>query len=247
MNDYVRKTGDIDIRKLMSGNNIAYVDENCNVTESGRRIVDNCNILSEGIRLSLLYFLKNGERNVGDIADYLGQSQPAASNHLAILREAGFLVYRIDGKEHIYSIADQAVPACKGIGIFLREFSEDLDTDNPTMLNPVDTSKNIITPDGLTMLSLLQFFSHEMRLRIGHLLRNSEKYVKQMFTAMNESQPAVSHHLILEEFAWIFSKRKGGKFYFYNFPDPVRQTFSSVALTLEHLAEQACILPKESE
>jgi len=61
-------------------------------------------LLSDETRLRTLVFLKDGEKNVTEICGHLGQSQPAVSHHLALLRVSGLVGSRREGKHNYYSI-----------------------------------------------------------------------------------------------------------------------------------------------
>lgn len=62
-------------------------------------------LLSDETRLRiLLYLMREGELHVTALCAKLGQSQPAVSHHLALLRVAGLIEARRDGKHNFYSI-----------------------------------------------------------------------------------------------------------------------------------------------
>lgn len=62
-------------------------------------------LLSDETRLRvLLYLAREGELHVTALCDKLGQSQPAVSHHLALLRVAGLIEARRDGKHNYYSV-----------------------------------------------------------------------------------------------------------------------------------------------
>jgi DNA-binding transcriptional ArsR family regulator len=50
-----------------------------------------CSALADSTRILLIYTLAENPHNVGDLAQHLGISQPAASRHLKILRERGLV------------------------------------------------------------------------------------------------------------------------------------------------------------
>lgn len=52
---------------------------------------------------------------VGDIVDQTGVSQPTVSHHLGILREAGLVITRREGKQVFYSLNQDAVAVCCGM------------------------------------------------------------------------------------------------------------------------------------
>lgn len=62
-------------------------------------------LLADETRLRvLLYLMQEGELHVSALCDRLGQSQPAVSHHLALLRDAGLIAPRRDGKHNFYSV-----------------------------------------------------------------------------------------------------------------------------------------------
>src|SRR5262249_41016852 len=62
-------------------------------------------LLSDETRLRvLMYLAREGELHVTALCDNLGQSQPAVSHHLALLRVAGLIEARRDGKHNYYSV-----------------------------------------------------------------------------------------------------------------------------------------------
>src|SRR5262245_2362781 len=68
-------------------------------------IVQVFKLLSDETRLRvLMYLIREGELHVTALCDKLGQSQPAVSHHLALLRVAGLIEARRDGKHNYYSI-----------------------------------------------------------------------------------------------------------------------------------------------
>ena len=65
-------------------------------------------LMSDGTRLRiLLYLAREGELHVSAMCDRLGQSQPAVSHHLALLRNAEIIEPRRDGKHNFYSIRQE--------------------------------------------------------------------------------------------------------------------------------------------
>jgi len=62
-------------------------------------------LLSDETRLRILMYLaREGELHVTALCDKLDQSQPAVSHHLALLRVAGLIEPRRDGKHNYYSV-----------------------------------------------------------------------------------------------------------------------------------------------
>ena len=62
-------------------------------------------VLSDATRLRIIYFLLQAEElHVRAICELLGQSQPAVSHHLALLRVAGLIDSRRQGKHNFYRL-----------------------------------------------------------------------------------------------------------------------------------------------
>jgi ArsR family transcriptional regulator len=62
-------------------------------------------LLSDETRLRILFYLaQNVELHVTDLCNRLGQSQPAVSHHLALLRVSGLIESRREGKHNFYSV-----------------------------------------------------------------------------------------------------------------------------------------------
>lgn len=60
--------------------------------------------LGDDVRLSIVLFLKDGERCACEIPKAVGRAQPTVSQHLRILRDAGVLKSRRDGKKIMYRV-----------------------------------------------------------------------------------------------------------------------------------------------
>ncbi|GAA4905688.1 DNA-binding transcriptional ArsR family regulator [Nonomuraea thailandensis] len=60
--------------------------------------------LAEPHRRQILDLLREGERPAGELVERLDLSQPGVSKHLKVLREAGLVAVRIEGKQRMYSL-----------------------------------------------------------------------------------------------------------------------------------------------
>ncbi len=61
--------------------------------------------LAEPHRRQILDLLRDGERPVGELVKPLELSQPGVSKHLKVLREAGLVVVRAEGKRRLYALS----------------------------------------------------------------------------------------------------------------------------------------------
>jgi DNA-binding transcriptional ArsR family regulator len=55
-------------------------------------------------RRALLRLVLERELPVGELAELIGLSQPAASQHLKVLRDAGLVRGRVDGRRRLYRV-----------------------------------------------------------------------------------------------------------------------------------------------
>ena len=60
--------------------------------------------LAEPHRRQILDLLRDGERPAGELVERLALSQPGVSKHLKVLREAGLVTVRADGKRRLYAL-----------------------------------------------------------------------------------------------------------------------------------------------
>jgi len=63
--------------------------------------------LAEPSRRQILDLLRGGERSVGDLVGRLKLSQPGVSKHLKVLREAGLVEVRPEGRLRWYGLRAQ--------------------------------------------------------------------------------------------------------------------------------------------
>ncbi|MDT5339482.1 MAG: hypothetical protein QOD90_4987 [Mycobacterium sp.] len=68
-------------------------------------------VVADPTRRRILDTLRDADRDVGELVVQLDISQSLASKHLAVLRNAGAVDVRVDGKRRIYRLADDPLPA----------------------------------------------------------------------------------------------------------------------------------------
>ena len=67
-------------------------------------------LLADETRLRVLMHLaREGELNVSALCQRLGQSQPAVSHHLALMRRSGLITLRRTGKNNFYSFRQEQI------------------------------------------------------------------------------------------------------------------------------------------
>lgn len=76
-----------------------------------RKLSELLKALADETRLTILAMLRDGEMCVCEIMDVLPFSQPAVSHHLKILRQAGLITDKRDGKWIYYYLDPEAIRA----------------------------------------------------------------------------------------------------------------------------------------
>lgn len=75
-----------------------------------------CKTFADPKRLMILYELRDGEKQVGELAQVLNIPQNVVSAQLAILRNKGVVIPRRDGTNVYYSITDiKILEACDAV------------------------------------------------------------------------------------------------------------------------------------
>lgn len=72
-------------------------------------LADLFKIFSDTTRIKILYSLIDGEHRVADIAEMVGATQSAVSHQLRVLKQARLVRFQRDGKNIVYSLADDHV------------------------------------------------------------------------------------------------------------------------------------------
>ena len=88
--------------------------------------------VSDANRLTLLSCLKSGETCVCDLVDVIGLSQPAVSQQLKKLEEAGIVTARKVGTWKHYRIVEDQSPAIQAI-------IDQLETKSPNQCNTCES------------------------------------------------------------------------------------------------------------
>ena len=70
--------------------------------------------LADDTRQKIMAFCCCDERSVGEIVEHVAVTQPTVSHHLAILRDAGLVSVRHDGKQTFYALNQDRVAFCCG-------------------------------------------------------------------------------------------------------------------------------------
>ena len=105
----------------MSANTLPHDHGNAGRVEQLKKILDRTekfsaaaeamSLLADASRLRIFWLLYHCEECVLNISAITGMSSPAVSHHLRLLKEAGLLTSRRDGREVYYTAADS--PLCR--------------------------------------------------------------------------------------------------------------------------------------
>lgn len=78
--------------------------------------VDFAKVMADGTRQRIMHACCCCWLSVGDLVDALGGrvNQPTVSHHLAVLRKAGLIQVRRDGRQAFYALDQERVASCCG-------------------------------------------------------------------------------------------------------------------------------------
>ncbi len=77
------------------------------LAETARRAAKLVRDMTSPTRASAILMLAQAERTAGGIAEALGQLRPALGHHLAMLRHAGIIAARREGRRVLYRLTDR--------------------------------------------------------------------------------------------------------------------------------------------
>lgn len=79
------------------------------IREIDRLHAEICGGLSDPKRITILYAVADGPKNVMELAQLLALPQPTISRHLKILRERGMVIAERHGANIIYTLSDKRI------------------------------------------------------------------------------------------------------------------------------------------
>lgn len=87
--------------------------------EIGQLHAELCQCLADPRRISILYALSDGPKNVSELMEILDMNRATASRHLKVLRDGAMVSTERDGVSIYYSLADgrviQALDLLRGV------------------------------------------------------------------------------------------------------------------------------------
>lgn len=196
------------------------VDINCNLTDEGRKAVNTFQMMTDETRISILDLLcRNNEKNVGEICQFTGHSQPAVSFHLAEMKEADMLRDRKEGRHRLYSIHaanNHFLTIAQAL-----EQSLDMNVKNqaygPLALQPLtEYPKHTLDNAGNRMKEMAKCLGFDIRIQILASLQTGSANVTQICKFFDRSQPDISHHLNILLEAGLLTLEEVGKYNYYS-------------------------------
>ncbi len=82
--------------------------------------------IADGTRQKIMQLCCCQWRSVSELVDELGVAQPTVSHHLAILRDAGLVQIRPEGKQTFYTLNQERMANC--CGNLIQVFAPETDT-----------------------------------------------------------------------------------------------------------------------
>ena len=183
-----------------------------------REVAAQFRLLADPTRLQILSLLTDRGHNVGELCEFLGgQSQPAVSHHLALLRVSGLVIPSREGKFQYYDLTDQGRTLTQAVGRFAA----------------VDESGAV---------QMFRQAADPTRLQILVGLSDRERNVSELCADLGGmSQPAVSHHLAKLRYSGLIEARRSGKFSYYSLRDGGRELTQMIAPMMGAKVRAGCI------
>ncbi len=197
------------------------------LSDEGKRMVEIYKLMGDSHRLMIACLIHGESTNVTGMTDVMNESQPAVSHHLALFRKAGVLEDQRDGKCRFYEFArkgKQDMEKASRVLLGINPFKESQDAQ-PDIAQQQEPSFEISqlhsqaekTPTGLEIVDTMRMLGDETRLSILLRLSGKEMTVTQVCDELEQSQPAVSHHLAkMRDEVKFLQKRRAGKNNFYS-------------------------------
>ena len=89
---------------------------------------DTLRALAHPARRAMLELVWDAERTSSEIAEVVGATRPAASQHLKVLRDAGLVHVRVDGNQRLYRVdADRLAEVRRQLEGFWGDAGESID------------------------------------------------------------------------------------------------------------------------
>jgi len=102
-------------------------------------------VIAEPNRRAILSLLVSSQQSVGEIERQLRMSQPTVSNHLRVLREAGFVESTVDAQRRLYRLRPEPFQELDDwLAPFRRFWSEQVDALEQYLdrMEPIKTGEN---------------------------------------------------------------------------------------------------------
>lgn len=91
--------------------------------EDARRLGDVLSVLADPARVQILLWLSQNNRYVNSLVEQLGMPQPGVSHHLSVLRMAGLVSRRSEGKYRAYSLGHRVTLDGEALSVNVKGFT----------------------------------------------------------------------------------------------------------------------------
>ena len=91
--------------------------------EESQQLGSVLSVLADPTRLQILFWLSQNNRHVKSLVEQLGMPQPGVSHHLSILRMAGLVSWRHEGKNRIYSLGGRVALDGQSLSVNVNGFT----------------------------------------------------------------------------------------------------------------------------
>ncbi len=102
-------THEHDHEKLNVGGDLFSFDDGMPAEEELYDLAELFKVFGDSTRIKILYVLLNEDLSVGEIAKALSMTQSSISHQLRVLKQSRLVKFRREGKNIVYSLADDHV------------------------------------------------------------------------------------------------------------------------------------------
>ncbi len=177
-------------------------------------IIDLMKCFSDMLRMQIVLLLEQTPQGAGELAKHLKSkglgsvSQPGVSHHLDLLRRYGMASSVRIGKSMPHTLSQQ----CHSFLGIIRSIRSPKEADDLTIVT-----------------TMAEFVMEPTRVQILRILEGGSSNVSAMCDTLDQSQPAVSHHLAKLLKKEVLAMEKHGKCNIYSLKDRARSYLRAIA------------------
>ena len=106
-----------ELENMPQGTDVFSLSDQVPTEEELYDLAELCKVFGDSTRIKILYVLVESDMSVGDIAQALNMTQSSISHQLRVLKQSRLVRFRREGKNIVYSLADDHVHTIMSQGL----------------------------------------------------------------------------------------------------------------------------------